>query len=310
MAHIPHPTQRTQVMGILNVTDDSFSDGGLYATTAAAVAHAETLVAAGADIIDVGGESTRPGAVRVPEEIERQRVSAVITELTARGIATSVDTMRASTAAAAVAAGASIINDVSGGLADSDMLSLAADTGVDICLMHWNKTWNVRGVASGKKKDSQDISAAGYHDHGDIIHDVRAWLAERISAAEHAGVQRDRIIVDPGIGFAKSPRDNWLLLQAMSAKGTHCVDPDIRVLIGVSRKRFLTALRPDSQGNPGLPSSADDATAAVSAIAASHAAWAVRVHNVAPTRAAVDVAWCIARGNGPEVDEEWRAQRG
>lgn len=284
--------KRCQVMGIVNVTDDSFSDGGRYTTVDAAVAHATTLCELGADLIDVGGESTRPGAQRVSAEQERDRVAPVIAELSRRGIATSVDTMRAATAEAAVAAGAAIINDVSGGLADPRVLSVAADSGARLCLMHWN---------------AQSFSGAeGYRDHGDdIVSHVREWLLRRVEAAVAAGVSENNIIVDPGIGFAKSPRENWALLQATST----FVEMGWPVLIGASRKRFLAALRPGADGNPGSPESADDATAAVSALSAAAGAWAVRVHNVPASRAAVDVAWAIRCGDGPTVPENWRARR-
>ena len=283
---------RTQVMGILNVTEDSFSDGGQYTHTDTAVQHALDMVAAGADIIDVGGESTRPGATRVDPDIEAARIRPVIRELSARGIPTSIDTMRASTARAAVEAGVDYLNDVSGGLADPDMLPLAAESGLPIILMHWHT--------------EKFESAAGYADHqGDIVATVKEWLLGRAAAARQEGVEKNSIILDPGIGFAKSPRDNWQLLRA-TAEFTALGYP---VLIGASRKRFLTALRPTATGEPGTPQSADDATAAVSALAAHHGAWAVRVHDIAPTRAAVDVAYAINNGDGPAVAESWRARR-
>ncbi|WP_246394834.1 dihydropteroate synthase [Corynebacterium anserum] len=288
----PRAQQPTQVMGILNVTDDSFSDGGKYPDTPTAVAHAVTMVGEGADIIDIGGESTRPGATRVEVEQEMARVVPVIHELNSRGIVTSVDTMRASTAAAGIDAGASIINDVSGGLADNRMLAVAADTGAKLCLMHWNA--------------KQFQGAEGYRDHGqNIVAHVKEWLLRRVDAALSAGVEHGKIILDPGIGFAKSPQDNWALLHATG----EFVELGLPVLIGVSRKRFLTALRPNPDGTPGIPESADDATAAVSALSAAAGAWGVRVHSVAPSRAAVDVAYSWAMGTGPDVPESWRARR-
>lgn len=304
----PHPTdRRTLVMGILNVTDDSFSDGGLYRETVSAVRHGLDMLSHGADIIDIGGESTRPGATRVSAELEIRRVIPVISQLaeqyqmenptagspqTMHQPVMSVDTMRAITAEAAIDAGAQIINDVSGGLADPAMLTLAAQTGVKICLMHWNTT-----VFHG---------AQGYHDHGDdITSHVIGWLRERVDAALSAGVKEENIILDPGIGFAKSPADNWELL-----KNTHrFVQLGFPVLIGASRKRFLTALRPGADGQPGSPESADDATAAVSALSAAAGAWAVRVHAIAPNRAAVDVATAYNNGDGPPVAASWRARR-
>jgi len=289
-------SQRTLVMGILNVTEDSFSDGGAYPDTAAALAHAEAMVADGADIIDVGGESTRPGATRVAPEVEAASITPVIEELSRRGIATSIDTMRASTARAAWKAGVTYLNDVSGGLSDPDMLPLAAEFGLPIILMHWNK---------GNAADF--AGAEGYHDHGeDIVGHVIRWLEQRIEAAEAVGVTKKQIYLDPGIGFAKTPQENWQLLGATD----RLVQMGYPVLVGASRKRFLTALRPASDGKPGTPESADDATAATSALAAAVGAWAVRVHKVAPTRAAVDVAHAMATGRGPDIDEQWRARRG
>lgn len=293
----PATPPRTKVMGILNVTEDSFSDGGSNPDTATAVRHAQQMVAAGADIIDVGGESTRPGAQRVDPAVERGRVTPVIGELSALGITTSVDTMRAATALAAAEAGVDILNDVSGGLADKDMLSVAAETGLPICLMHW-QTDRFEG-AEGYADQSAGTGA-------DVVTAVRDWLLRRVDAALAAGVKEENIILDPGIGFAKSPADNWQLLGAMSQLN----ELGFPVLIGASRKRFLTALRPAGDGAPGSPETADDATAAVSALAAQAGSWAVRVHNVAPSRAAVDVAYYSRLGDGPAVAEGWRARRG
>jgi dihydropteroate synthase len=295
------PTVRTLVMGILNLTDDSFSDGGSWTTTGRALDHARAMVAAGADIIDIGGESTRPGATRVDPATERERVTPVIAALHAEGITTSVDTMRAATAAAAVEAGVDIVNDVSGGLADPDMDRVVADANrdrpVDYCLMHW--------------RADRFESAAGAADHGgDVVADVWALLAAHAGRAETAGVPRERIILDPGIGFAKSVDENWLLLQACPDLISGWSADGYRTLIGASRKRFLTPLRPAADGGPGDPVSADDATAAVSALTAAAGAWAVRVHSVAPSRAAVDVAACVAAGTGPALPEGWRARRG
>lgn len=293
MAAMTDTTATTAVMGILNVTEDSFSDGGEWTTTDRALAHARAMVADGADIIDVGGESTRPGATRVPAELEVQRVVPVVRALHAEGIATSVDTMRASTAAAAIEAGVDIVNDVSGGLADDMMYRTVADSGVDYCLMHW--------------RAQRFESASGRADHGqDIVADVCDLLPSLASRAEQAGVDADRIILDPGLGFAKNADDNWALLAGMRSYMTL----GYRVLIGASRKRFLTALRPGPYGAPGTPESADDATAAVSALAAAAGAWAVRVHSVAANRAAVDVAHSVATGRGPALPEGWRARRG
>ena len=296
---------RTLVMGILNVTEDSFSDGGEWNSTERALAHAHEMVDAGADIIDIGGESTRPGATRVDPDVERDRDVPVIAALHADGITTSVDTMRASTAEAAVAAGVDIVNDVSGGLADPGMYRVVADANrtrpagqpVDYCLMHW--------------RADRFASAEGRADHGgDVVADVSGLLGELTEAALAAGVPADRMILDPGIGFAKDADDNWALLHAMPDYTATWAEQGYRTLIGASRKRFLTALRPGPDGGPGTPASADDATAAVSALAAQAGVWAVRVHDVAATRAAVDVAHAVAQAHGPALPEGWRARRG
>lgn len=263
---------RCLVMGIVNVTEDSFSDGGQWLDIDRAIAHGRELVEQGADMIDVGGESTRPGASRVDPQLEAERVAPVIAALSQEGIVTSVDTMRASVAVVAAEAGASLINDVSGGLADPDMYRVMADTALPVCLMHW------RTVRFG--------DAAGAADHGgDVVRDVRERLEQLVSNALEAGVSSDRIVLDPGLGFAKSREDNWDLLHALPS----FIDGEFPVLVGASRKRFLAAVR-DDRGVPGAPVDADPATAAVTAISAQMGAWGVRVHNVPVSRDAVDVA--------------------
>lgn len=263
---------RTTVMGIVNVTEDSFSDGGKWLHVDQAVAHAHELVRLGADIIDVGAESTRPGATRVAAELEAQRVRPVIEQLHADGIRTSVDTMRAATALAAAEAGVDMINDVSGGLADPEMYQVMAETQLPVCLMHW--------------RADRFENASGAADHGgDVVRDVHSVLTELTGNAIDAGVDPDQIVVDPGLGFAKTAEDNWALLNALP----EFVAGDFPVLVGASRKRFLTGIR----ANRGLehgPIDADPATAAVTALSAHLGAWCVRVHEVAPSRDAVDVA--------------------
>lgn len=264
--------ERTAVMGIVNVTEDSFSDGGRWLDIDAAIDHARDLVAAGADIIDVGGESTRPGATRVDPDVERSRVIPVIRALSEEGIATSIDTMRASVAAAAAEAGVKFINDVSGGLADRAMYSVMADTQLPVCLMHW------KTVRFG--------DAAGSADHGgDVVADVHRTLDKLVSSALNAGVKEDNITIDPGLGFAKTQEDNWALLRALP----EFIAGPYPVLVGASRKRFLIAVRA-ARGLQTGPVDADPATAAVTAIAAQMGAWCVRVHEVAVSRDAVDVA--------------------
>jgi dihydropteroate synthase len=267
----------TLVMGILNVTPDSFSDGGLFVGPDAAIAHGARLAEEGADIVDVGGESTRPGADRVPPEEEVARVLPVVTGLAARGIRVSIDTMRASTAAAAVEAGATLINDVSGGLADPGMGRVAADAGVDFVCMHW------RAHSAGM--DAMDAYA-------DVVSEVRDELAARVEALVAHGVDPDRIVLDPGLGFAKVGASNWPLLANIEdwAQGH-------RVLIGASRKRFLGAAigRPDSP-----PADREAATTAITALAAASGVWAIRVHEVTAAKDAIAVAsaWENARYAG------------
>ena len=263
---------RCLVMGIVNVTEDSFSDGGRYIETDRAIEHARRLVAEGADIIDIGGESTRPGAVRVDAEDERNRVVPVIQALREEGIHTSVDTMRASVAAAAAEAGVSMINDVSGGVADADMFSVMADAAIPVCLMHW--------------KTVQFGDAAGRADHGgNVVTDVHETLDDLVTRALAVGVAKDQIVLDPGLGFAKSREDNWSLLNALP----EFIGGEFPVLVGASRKRFLAGVRRE-RGLEVTPVDADPATAAVTAISAHMGAWGVRVHNVPVSRDAVDVA--------------------
>jgi len=254
-------------MGVVNVTPDSFSDGGRWFDADAAIAHGLELVADGADLVDVGGESTRPGAARVEPEEELRRVVPVIRELAARGIRVSVDTMRAATAAAAVEAGAEIINDVSAGLADAAMARIAADSGARYVAMHW------RGHS-----DRMDELA----EYRDVAVEVRDELARRVDALVAAGVAHDRLVLDPGLGFAKRGEQNWELLarlDVLAALG-------LPLLVGASRKRFLGALLPE-----GAPvEDRDLPTAVVSALSAQAGAWAVRVHDVRSTRVALDVA--------------------
>jgi dihydropteroate synthase len=259
-------TTSTLVMGVLNVTPDSFSDGGKWATTESAVSRALALHAEGADLIDVGGESTRPGAGRVSPTEERSRIIPVITELARQGLTISVDTLNSGTAAAAAAAGAAIINDVSGGLADPRMASVAADSGLIYVAMHW------RGHA--QKMDSLAV-------YDDVVAEVVSELSWRVDALTSAGVRRDRIVLDPGLGFAKLPAHNWRLLASLAS----FTDLGLPVMLGASRKRFLAGVLPVEAGID----SRDLPTAVVSVLAAQAGAWAVRVHDVAATRIALSV---------------------
>lgn len=262
----------TLVMGIVNVTPDSFSDGGRYLDAGAAISHAVQLRAAGADIVDIGGESTRPGAERVDPSVERDRVVPVIRALAREGVWVSIDTMNASTALAAVESGARLVNDVSGGLADPSLLSAVAETGADIALGHW------RGP-------SREMYAPATYT--DVAAEVAAELAARAAAAQEAGIPAERIVVDPGIGFGKLPAQNWDVLRALPA----LVAAGPRVLVGTSRKRFLAhALGGDDAAAEVSEERRDAATAVTSALAARAGVWAVRVHDVAATRDALRIA--------------------
>jgi dihydropteroate synthase len=270
-------------MGVLNVTADSFSDGGRYLDLEAAVARGRALVAGGADIIDIGGESTRPGAHRVPAEVESQRVVPVIAELARDGIVCSVDTTRSGVAAAALAAGARIVNDVSGGLADPEMSAVVAQTGVPWILMHW------RG-------HSADMDALAHY--GDVVDEVRAELLDRVAAAVAAGVHESAIVLDPGLGFAKTAEHNWALLRVLpQLTGRDGPGWGFPVLIGASRKRFLGSLLADGD-EVRPPDGREHATTAISALAAAAGVWGVRVHEAAASLDAVRVA-AATTGSGP-----------
>ncbi|MDO4909477.1 MAG: dihydropteroate synthase [Corynebacterium sp.] len=260
---------RPEIMGILNITEDSFSDGGKFLEPQSALNHAKELIDSGATIIDIGAESTRPGAVRVPEETEIARVQKVVTLLKEnfQDVRLSIDTMRASTAKAALDAGADILNDVSGGLADKKMYTVAAQADVPIILMHWQaETFgNAAGVA---------------HSSDTVVADVVDGFSTIAESAQAAGIKKENIILDPGLGFAKDADSNWTLIkhfEELTALG-------YPLLIGHSRKRFLQALVP---GQGPAPSEADFPTATVAALMYSEhpgsSLWGFRVHNVAAT---------------------------
>ncbi|MFM9588301.1 dihydropteroate synthase [Streptomyces scabiei] len=267
---LPRPG-RTLVMGVVNVTPDSFSDGGLSFAADMAVAHGRALLEQGADLVDVGGESTRPGAARPPVEEELRRVLPVVRALAADGAVVSVDTMRAEVAARALEAGARLVNDVSGGLADPGMLPLMARAGVPYVLMHW------RGHSAGMQANAV---------YGDVVDEVLGEVRLRIDAALEAGVPPGSLIVDPGLGFAKTPEHNWELLARLG---------EVRalgrpVLLGASRKAFLGRLLADrTTGEPRPARERDAATAAVSVLAAAQGVWCLRVHDVVSTLDAVRV---------------------
>jgi dihydropteroate synthase len=260
LLRLGHPA----VMGVLNVTPDSFSDGGRYSNLPAAVAHGLELARQGADIIDVGGESTRPGADRVDAATELARVLPVIEELVAAGVTVSVDTTRAEVAAASLAAGAAMVNDVSGGLADPAMAAVVAGAGCPWVLMHWR----------GHSRDMQQLAT-----YADVVAEVRDELRARVDAALAAGVSAERIIIDPGLGFAKTAAQNWRL----SAHLDELVALGLPVLVGASRKSYLGALLADERGEPRPATARVEATVATSVLAVQAGAWGVRVHDVLAT---------------------------
>jgi dihydropteroate synthase len=254
-------------MGVLNVTEDSFSDGGRYLDADGAVEHGLALAAEGAGIVDVGGESTRPGAMRVDPRVETSRVVPVVKELAAHGITVSIDTMHADVARAALQSGARLVNDVSGGRADPGMAPLLAEAGVPWVLMHW------RSVSADRPHE-----VPRYHD---VVAEVRAELLASVDDAVAAGVDPAKLVIDPGLGFAKTGQHNWALLHALP----ELVATGIPVLLGASRKRFLGTLLAGPDGSPRPPDGRETATAVISALAALYGAWGVRVHDV---RASVD----------------------
>lgn len=263
-------------MGVLNVTDDSFSDGGRYLDPDKAVAQGLALAADGADIVDVGGESTRPGATRVDARVETARVVPVVKELASQGITVSIDTMHADVARAALGSGARIVNDVSGGRADPGMAPLLAEAKMPWVLMHW------RSVAAERPH-----AAPQYHD---VVAEVRTELLASVDAAVSAGVDPAQLMIDPGLGFAKTGQHNWALLHALP----QLVATGIPVLLGASRKRFLGTLLAGPDGSARPPDGRETATAVISALAALHGAWGVRVHDV---RATVDALKVVAAWN-------------
>jgi dihydropteroate synthase len=267
---LPRPG-RCVVLGVLNVTPDSFSDGGRFLDLDHAVAHGVEMRDAGADLIDVGGESTRPGAGRIGPDVEAARVVPVVRDLVAAGVRVSIDTTRAEVAEQALAAGASVVNDVSGGLADPRMAALVAEARVPWILMHW------RGPSATMNR------MAGYED---VIGEVRAELVARVDAAVMAGVDPGRLVLDPGLGFAKTAAHNWALLRRLDV----LVDLGFPVLVGASRKRFLGELLAAADGTVRPADGRNGATAAVSALAAHSGAWGVRVHDVGSTMDAIAVA--------------------
>lgn len=273
---LPERDDRIVVMGVLNVTPDSFSDGGRYSDLDAAIAHAHEMVADGADLIDVGGESTRPGAQRVAAEEEARRVVPVITRLAAEGIAVSVDTYRAAVAELAIACGARIVNDVSGGLGDPDMARVVRDSGCPWILMHWR----------GHSDRMADLAH-----YQDVVLDVRTELSARVDDALKAGVSTDQLVLDPGLGFAKQAQHNWSLLANLEA----LTGLGLPLLLGASRKSFLGSLLAGAGGVSRPTDEREDATTALTTYAALKGAWGVRVHQVRPSVDAARVVAAIGR---------------
>ena len=267
----PARAGRALVMGVVNVTPDSFSDGGRWATTELAVAHGRQLIAQGADLLDVGGESTRPGARRVDPAEEQERVLPVIRELAGSGVVVSVDTIHAATAATAIEAGAVIVNDVSGGLADPAMAAVLAEAGVVYICQHWR----------GDPRTMDGLTDYG----GDVLAGVEAELRAHLDHLADAGLADEQVVIDPGLGFAKTHEQSWRLLAATARLREDLCRP---VLIGASRKRFLALALPDDVAAD--PLARDAATAATTALAAAAGAWAVRVHEVPASRDAVRTA--------------------
>ncbi|MGW4873318.1 dihydropteroate synthase [Streptomyces chartreusis] len=265
---------RCAVMGVVNVTPDSFSDGGRWFDTTSAVKHGLALVEEGADLVDVGGESTRPGATRVDEAEELRRVIPVVRGLAAEGVTISVDTVRASVAEQALAAGAALVNDVSGGLADPAMIPVVADAGAPFVVMHWRgflDGGNVKGV------------------YADVVAEVVEELHARVEAVLEGGIAPDRVVVDPGLGFSKDAEHDLVLLAHLD----RLLTLGHPLLVAASRKRFLGRVLAGPQGEPPPARERDAATAAVSALAAQAGAWAVRVHEVRATADAVRVTRAI-----------------
>ncbi len=264
--------KRCLVVGVLNVTPDSFSDGGLFTDTTTAINHAKQLIAQGADLIDVGGESTKPGASRIENIEEQKRVIPVIEELTNLGIITSIDTMRSQTAELAVKAGAHIVNDVSGGLADENMHKTVAGLDVPYVLMHWRGHSTVMDELANYKN---------------VVAEVINEIKIQIEKATKAGINRNKIVIDPGLGFAKKPEHNWQILKEINK--LHSLE--LPIYVGASRKRFLTDFAIPKGSTD--PKDRDLATLAISSYASSQGAWAVRVHDVLANSVAVKISFQV-----------------
>ncbi len=273
---VPARADRICVVGILNVTPDSFSDGGRYTSVDDAVAHGLEMYAAGADLVDIGGESTRPGAQRVAADEELRRIIPVIEGLARHGVPLSVDTYRSAVAEQALAAGVTVVNDVSGGRADPAMAEVVRDSGCPWILMHWR----------GHSDRMQQFAV-----YDDVVNDVRTELLARVDAAVAAGVDAGQLVIDPGLGFAKNAEHNWAILAALPT----FVGLGLPVLLAASRKSFLGRLLAAPDGTPRDVGGREDATTAITAHCAAAGVWGVRVHEV---RASVDAALAVAAIQG------------
>ena len=273
------PKAKPLVMGVLNITPDSFSDGNLYASLDAALDHARLLAISGADIIDIGGESTRPDAERITIQEEQERVLPVIKKIVEAdlGVQLSIDTMNSETAKAAVALGVSIINDVSGGLADPEMFSVAAETNATLVISHWRGHSNIMNTLNSY----QDVAA-----------EVATELQQRVDAAIAAGVSRDKIVVDPGLGFAKDMKQNWQLVARLD----EIEKLGLPILVGASRKRFIAGALDEAEPNTVSMERRDVATAVLTALLMQRKLWGVRVHNVLSTVDAINIVGALHEG--------------
>jgi dihydropteroate synthase len=267
--------ERTLVMGVINVTPDSFSDGGLFLDSKVAIAHAQQMLLDGVDIIDIGGESTRPGSERISAQEEMDRVLPVISEMAKTDAILSIDTMRAEVAKAAMSAGAHMINDVSGGKADPEMLEYVAKTTSPYILMHWRGPSNIMNTLTN---------------YDDVVRDVTMEIHAQVEVAVTAGISRDRIVIDPGIGFAKTVEQNWPILKHLDALD----ELGLPILMGASRKKFLGELLARN-GEARVTEERESATTAISTLMALRQTWAVRVHDVKASRDAIAVVERLAQ---------------
>ena len=273
------PKAKPVVMGVLNITPDSFSDGNLYTSLDAALDHARLLAISGADIIDIGGESTRPGAERITVAEEQERVLPVIKKIVAAdlGVQLSIDTMNAETAKAAVALGVSIINDVSGGLADPEMFRVAAETKATLVISHWRGHSNIMNTMNS---------------YQDVAVEVAEELQQRVDAAVAAGISKDKIVIDPGLGFAKDMKQNWQLVARLD----EIEKLGLPILVGASRKRFIAGALDEAEPNTVSMERRDVATAVLTALLMQRKLWGVRVHNVLSTVDAINIVGALHEG--------------